>query len=82
MREITANLNTCHIHVPVYEYCVLSIDIGILHLGISVTLLDKEYNKLEIIWIDLIDITEFTHKYAPSRKECSLHRTKTFCVYQ
>jgi len=87
MREITANLNTCHIHVPVYEYCVLSIDIGILHLGISVTLLDKEYNKLEIIWIDLINITEFTHKYGPSRKECSLHHTKTFCdwmnhVYQ
>ena len=87
IRELTETLSKCNMDVPVYEYCVISIDIGILHLGISVTLLDKEYNMLEIIWIDLIDITEFTHKYGPSSKECSLYHTKTFCdwmnhVYQ
>lgn len=79
MREITKTFSKCNMNVHVYEYCVLSIDIGILHLGISVTLLDKEYNKLEIIWIDLIDITEFTHKWGPSRKKCPLYHTKTFC---
>ena len=62
-----------------YTYCVLSIDIGVLHLGISVTLLDEEYNFLEIIWIDLINITEFVHKYGPNKKDCKLYHTKTFC---
>jgi hypothetical protein len=86
MREITKTLSSCRIEPPAeptaepdYEYCVMSIDIGIIHLGISVTTLDNEYNIIEIIWIDLIDITEFTHKWGPSRKNCTLHHTKTFC---
>ena len=61
-----------------YSYCVLAIDIGILHLGISVTLLDEEYNFLRIIWIDLINITKFVHKKV-SENECKLNHTKTFC---
>jgi hypothetical protein len=62
-----------------YTYCVLSIDIGVLHLGISVTTLDEEFNMVEIIWIDLINITEFIHKRGPNKKDCKLHHTKTFC---
>ena len=62
-----------------YHCCVLSIDIGIKHLGISVTLLDSDYNIIEIIWIDLIDIQVFVHKDGPSEKECKLNHTKCFC---
>ena len=61
-----------------YEYCVLSIDIGVLHLGISVTTLDKEYNIIEIIFIDLINITDYIHNFGPDKKKCQLHHTKTF----
>jgi hypothetical protein len=62
-----------------YTYSVLSIDIGVLHLGISLTLLDEEYNLVEIIWIDLIDITKFDHKWGPKKENCQLYHTKTFC---
>lgn len=66
-------------HMKEYEYCVLSIDIGIKHLGISVTLLNDDYSIIEIIWIDLIDIQKFVHKDGPSKKDCKLGHTKTFC---
>lgn len=61
-----------------YTYCIMSIDVGILHLGISVTTLDEEYNMIDIIWIDLINITQFTHK-SVSKEDCPLYHTKTFC---
>lgn len=64
---------------PSYDYCVLSIDIGVLHLGISVTTLDKEYNIVEIIFIDLINITDYIHNFGPTKKNCQLYHTKTFC---
>ena len=62
-------------------------DICVLHLGISVSVLDEEYNLIEIIWIDLIDITEFTHGRYVSKDKCELFHTKSFCdwlnhVYQ
>lgn len=57
-----------------HHYCVMSIDIGIIHLAISVSTLDEDYNLLEIIWIDLIDITTFNC----SKNECELYHTKTF----
>jgi hypothetical protein len=78
MRDITESLQDCHVEDE-YTYCVMSIDIGILHLGISVATLDEEYNMIEIIWIDLIDITEFIHKWGVSPKECLLYHTKTLC---
>ena len=62
-----------------YHCCVLSVDIGIKHLGISVTLLNEDYTIMEIIWIDMIDIQVFAHKDGPSKKECKLNHTKTFC---
>ena len=68
-----------------HSYSVLSIDVGVVHLGLSVSLLDDEYNLIEIIWIDLIDITEFTHskdrghEWGESEKDCKLYHTKTFC---
>jgi hypothetical protein len=57
---------------------VLSIDIGIHHLGISVSCLNLDYTFREIIHVDNIDITEYTHKKV-SAKDCTLYHTKTFC---
>jgi len=34
---------------------------------------------IEIIWIDLINITEFIHRWGPDKNNCTLHHTKTFC---
>lgn len=62
-----------------YAHCVLSIDIGIQHLGVSVTLLNEDYSIMEIIWIDLIDIQKYTHDNGPSENECKLPHTKSFC---
>lgn len=59
------------------EYIVMSIDIGVNNLGLSVGICDYEYKLKEIVWIDLINITEYTHSTIP-KKECKLHHTKTF----
>lgn len=59
------------------NYYVLSIDIGVLNLGLSVTRIDSEFNILEVVWIDLINITEFKHN-AIDKYECQLHHTRTF----
>jgi len=55
---------------------VMAIDIGIHHLGISITSLRDDFTFDEIIWIDNIDITNYTHNKV-SRKECTLYHTKT-----
>lgn len=59
-------------------YGILSIDIGVIHLGVSVILLDEEFNYMDIIWVDLINITNFIHPPGMKRKHCHLHHTKTF----
>ncbi len=60
------------------EYKILSIDVGIRHLGISVSLVDEDFSLKKVILIDLIDITHYIHKNGPSREECNLYHTKTF----
>jgi|LauGreDrversion4_2_1035121.scaffolds.fasta_scaffold01314_13 hypothetical protein len=60
------------------EYKVLSIDIGVIHFGISQSIVNKDYTLKEVIWVDNINITNYKHskcKYS----ECKLHHTKTFC---
>jgi len=60
------------------EYKILSIDIGVIHFGISMSLVNKDYTLKEVIWVDNINITNYKHskcKYS----ECKLHHTKTFC---
>ena len=71
MHSISESLKNLNLD---YSYSVLSIDIGILHLGISVSLLDEEYNLIEIIWFDLLDIT----KFKCDRESCQLNHSKTF----
>jgi hypothetical protein len=56
---------------------VLSIDIGIQHLGLSMTCLEDDYRFIEIMWVDMIDITVFRHKEV-KMDDCCLHHTKTY----
>jgi hypothetical protein len=58
---------------PEYYKAILSIDIGIIHLGITVSLIDESYNIQEVIWVDLIDITQFK-----CEDDCDLWHQKTF----
>lgn len=51
---------------------VLSIDIGIKHLGLSYSLLDDEYKFKKLLWINLIDITIFD-----CLPDCRLFHTNT-----
>jgi len=52
---------------------VLSIDVGILHFGLSETILHPDYTIKEIRTISLTDITKFNHIL----DKCTLHHTKT-----
>jgi len=58
---------------------LLSIDIGILHLGLSVTDIDDEYETPTIQLIDLIDITKYTHDRMLSKDTCTLYHTRNVC---
>jgi hypothetical protein len=53
---------------------VLSIDIGIQHLGMVLTKISPDYTFTEILWIELVDITVFTC----DRSTCKLYHDKTF----
>jgi hypothetical protein len=56
---------------------VLSIDVGIIHFGITYSLLNQDFTLKDIIWADNIDITKFEHKKC-TYSECKLYHTKTF----
>jgi hypothetical protein len=59
------------------ELIILSIDVGIIHLGISVISIKKsDYSLKTIEWVDLIDITQYRHTRV-CEKECTLYHTKT-----
>jgi hypothetical protein len=58
-------------------YKVLSIDVGVIHLGISVSILNSDYTLKEIIWVDNIDITDYKHTKCLI-SQCKLYHTKTF----
>jgi hypothetical protein len=60
------------------HYKVLSIDIGVINMGLSLSLINKDYTFKEVLLVDHINITSYKHsncKYS----ECNLHHTKTFC---
>ena len=58
------------------QYRVLSIDVGIIHLGLSVFNTDHHFNIQKLERVDLINITQFSHNHV-SRKECTLYHNKT-----
>jgi len=51
---------------------ILSIDIGIRHLGLSLLRINDEYDVLNVVWVNLIDITEFN-----CLPNCVLYHEKT-----
>ena len=51
---------------------ILSIDIGIDHLGLSLSHIDNEYNFREVVWIKLINIQNFE-----CEENCPLQHEKT-----
>ena len=55
---------------------VISIDVGLLHLGLSVFEIDADYRLLEVVWVDMVDITQYTHRHIHSQ-HCELYHTKT-----
>lgn len=56
---------------------IMCIDIGLVHLGVSVTLVSDDYLSREVIWIDLIDLTAFRHRHT-TREECPIPHTRNF----
>lgn len=73
--EISQELSELNITNKIYS--VLSIDIGVNNLGLSCSFIDEKFQLKEIYWIELIDITKYTHTKV-QRSECKLHHTKTF----
>jgi hypothetical protein len=75
IHEVTKELEDMDI-----EECgksVLCIDIGILNLGLSVGFIDEEFNIEEIAYVDLINITEFTHDRELKGCECKMYHSKS-----
>ena len=56
---------------------ILSIDIGVINLGLSLSSLNENYSVREILSVCKINITEF----ACDRKTCVLYHDKTFTDY-
>jgi hypothetical protein len=58
---------------------ILGIDIGIAHLGLILVETTPEYEIKEVCWMNLLNITEYTHNHGPKEDECKLPHTKTIC---
>ncbi len=59
------------------EMKVLTIDIGVHHLGLVLSELSDDFTHAEIKWFELVNITLFTHNKI-SKDDCKLYHTKTF----
>jgi hypothetical protein len=80
IHQITKKMESMNIDENYDEKCdkfVLSIDIGIVNLGISVGIIDEDFNLKEITYVDLINITQFTHEHELEGIECKLLHTKS-----
>lgn len=56
---------------------ILIIDVGVHHLGMVLARINKDYTGPQIIDINLINITKYTHNNVSSDK-CTLYHEKTF----
>lgn len=66
---------------PNKYYYIVSVDIGITHLGISLCSINADFSFREVIWFNLFDITNFGHTSEWKQQDCHLHHDKTFCDY-
>ena len=56
---------------------VLGVDIGINNLGLSLISIDDEFNFVDVKYINLLNISKYTHDVVP-KEQCYLNHTKTF----
>jgi hypothetical protein len=63
---------------PTHIY-VVSIDIGVKHMAIVLSQIEEDFTIAEIVWFNLIDITEFIH--LETGEKCMLHHEKTYADY-
>jgi hypothetical protein len=62
-----------------HKYKIISIDIGITHLGFSLGITDKAFNLIHLEWVNMIDITKYTHNFDLHDKECGIdHSSNQF----
>jgi len=62
-----------------HKYTILSIDVGITNLGLSLAILDEAYHVIQIEWVNIVDITDFTHNYDLYEKDCCVnHDSRNF----
>ena len=74
MNGLTCKLSDCCIFDTDNLRYILSIDVGIHNLGISVIEADANYMFRQIIWVDLINITEFK---CNKQADCPHHHDRT-----
>lgn len=71
-------IDTYQYYNPDDYYYIVSVDIGVKHLGISLSSVNKDFTLEEVIWLDMIDITKF---HDCDKKNCHLYHKKTLCDY-
>jgi len=73
------NIDEYGILIPDYKYAIMSIDVGITHLGLSIGITDEAFNLIQLEWVKMIDITQYTHQYDLQDKCCGVnHSSKCF----
>ena len=55
-----------------HVYKVISIDVGLTHLGFSLGITDKAFNLIQLEWVNMIDITKFTHDFDLHDTDCGI----------
>jgi hypothetical protein len=66
-------------NLNIEEYkTILCVDVGVNNLGLSCITYDDEYNFVDVIGIDLLNITEFKHPEHITTETCTLKHTRTF----
>ena len=59
---------------------VLSVDVGVKHLGLILVEVNDDYTLQRIVAFDCVDITRF-HSSSAEERACSLHHEKTYGDY-
>ena len=60
---------------------ILSVDIGVKHLGLSLSAVHHDFTMYEVVWVDMIDITQFVHLTKEAKHKCELYHDKTYTDY-
>lgn len=56
---------------------ILSIDVGIHHLAMILIETTPDYTQKDVVWFELVDITQFVHLDTHSSKTCTIPHTRT-----